>query len=250
MGPTIDNQIVRELFTNVITASKLLNVDAEFRNELQEKLKSVPPAGVISKDGRIQEWIEDYKETDLQHRHISHLYGLYPAALITPLSTPDLAEAAKKTLEVRGDDGPSWTIAYKLLFWARLHDGNRAFKLFKEILKPTLRTDINYGAGGGVYPNMLSAGPPFQIDGNFGATAGIAEMLIQSHDGFIDLLPAVPDAWKAYGSIKGLRARGNFTVDMSWKEGKIISYRISSSHPKRVKVKVNGKISEIMASRL
>ncbi|MEJ2904221.1 glycoside hydrolase family 95 protein [Pedobacter panaciterrae] len=250
MGPTIDNQIVRELFTNVITASKLLNVDAEFRNELQEKLKSVPPAGVISKDGRIQEWIEDYKETDLQHRHISHLYGLYPASLITPLSTPDLAEAAKKTLEVRGDDGPSWTIAYKLLFWARLHDGNRAFKLFKEILKPTLRTDINYGAGGGVYPNMLSAGPPFQIDGNFGATAGIAEMLIQSHDGFIDLLPAVPDAWKAYGSIKGLRARGNFTVDMSWKEGKIISYRISSNHPKRVKVKVNGKISEIMASRL
>ncbi|ETZ19890.1 glycoside hydrolase N-terminal domain-containing protein [Pedobacter sp. V48] len=250
MGPTIDNQIVRELFTNVITASKLLNVDAEFRNELQEKLKSVPPPGVISKDGRIQEWIEDYNETDLQHRHISHLYGLYPASLITPLSTPDLTEAAKKTLEVRGDDGPSWTIAYKLLFWARLHDGNRAFKLFKEILKPTLRTDINYGAGGGVYPNMLSAGPPFQIDGNFGATAGIAEMLIQSHDGLIDLLPAVPDAWKAYGSIKGLRARGNFTVDMSWNDGKIMSYRISSSNPKKVKVKVNGKISEIIASRL
>lgn len=250
MGPTIDNQIVRELFTNVITASKLLNIDAEFRSELQEKLKSVPPAGVISKDGRIQEWIEDYKETDLQHRHISHLYGLYPASLITPLSTPELAEAAKKTLEVRGDDGPSWTIAYKLLFWARLHDGDRAFKLFKEILKPTLRTDINYGAGGGVYPNMLSAGPPFQIDGNFGATAGIAEMLIQSHDGFIDLLPAVPDAWKAYGSVKGLRARGNFTVDMDWKDGKIISYRIKSDNPKKVKVKVNGKINEVIAEKL
>ncbi|NRF39874.1 glycosyl hydrolase family 95 catalytic domain-containing protein [Pedobacter foliorum] len=250
MGPTIDNQIVRELFTNVITASKLLNVDAELRNELQEKLKSVPPAGVVSKDGRIQEWIEDYKETDLQHRHISHLYGLYPASLITPLSTPGLAEAAKKTLEVRGDDGPSWTIAYKLLFWARLHDGNRAFKLFKEILKPTLRTDINYGAGGGVYPNMLSAGPPFQIDGNFGATAGIAEMLIQSHDGFIDLLPAVPDAWKDYGSVKGLRARGNFTVDMDWKDGKITNYRIKSSSPKKVKVKVNGKINEVMAAKL
>lgn len=250
MGPTIDNQIVRELFTNVIAASKLLNVDAEFRSELQEKLKSVPPAGVISKDGRIQEWIEDYKETDLQHRHISHLYGLYPASLITPLSTPELAEAAKKTLEVRGDDGPSWTIAYKLLFWARLHDGNRAFKLFKEILKPTLRTDINYGAGGGVYPNMLSAGPPFQIDGNFGATAGIAEMLIQSHDGFIDLLPAVPDAWKAYGSVKGLRARGNFTVDMDWKDGKIISYRIKSDNTKKVKVKVNGKIKEVIAAKL
>lgn len=245
MGPTIDNQIVRELFNNVITASKVLNIDAAFRKELEERLKTIPPAGVISKDGRIQEWIEDYKETDLQHRHISHLYGLYPASLITPTSTPALAEAARKSLEVRGDDGPSWTIAYKLLFWARLQDGNRAFKLFKEILKPTLRLDINYGAGGGVYPNMLSAGPPFQIDGNFGATAGLAEMLLQSHDGFIDLLPAIPDAWKAYGNVKGMKARGNFTVDMSWKDGKITTYRISSPVAKKVKIKVNGQIKEI-----
>ncbi|RZM29054.1 MAG: glycoside hydrolase family 95 protein [Pedobacter sp.] len=249
MGPTIDNQIVRELFNNVITASKVLNIDAEFRRELEERLKTVPPAGVISKDGRIQEWIEDYKETDPEHRHISHLYGLFPASLITPSSTPELAEAAKKTLEVRGDDGPSWTIAYKLLFWARLQDGNRAFKLFKEILKPTLRLDINYGAGGGVYPNMLSAGPPFQIDGNFGAAAGLAEMLLQSHDGFIDLLPAIPDAWKAYGNVKGMKARGNFTVDMSWKDGKIITYRISSPVAKKVKVKLNGQIKEITSAK-
>jgi alpha-L-fucosidase 2 len=249
MGPTIDNQIVRELFGNVITASKLLNVDAGFRNELQEKLKLIPPAGIISKDGRIQEWLEDYKETDPEHRHISHLYGVYPASLISPSTTPELAEAAKKTLEVRGDDGPSWTIAYKLLFWARLQDGNRAFKLLKEILKPTLRTDINYGAGGGVYPNMLSAGPPFQIDGNFGATAGIAEMLLQSHDGFIELLPALPDAWKSTGNVKGLKARGNFTVDMTWKAGKIVNYRITSPVAKKVKVKVNGKLREIVAQR-
>lgn len=250
MGPTIDNQIVRELFNNVITASKILNIDAAFRDELEDKLKSVPPAGVISKSGRIQEWLEDYKETDPQHRHISHLYGLYPASLITPLSTPELAEAAKKTLEVRGDDGPSWTIAYKLLFWARLHDGNRAFKLLKEILKSTSRTDINYGAGGGVYPNLLSAGPPFQIDGNFGATAGIAEMLLQSHDGFIDLLPALPDAWKKYGKIRGLKARGNFTVDMAWDNGKVISYTISSPRSEKVKVKVNGTIKEVVSSKL
>jgi len=249
MGPTIDNQIVRELFGNVITASKLLNVDAGFRNELQEKLKLIPPAGVISKDGRIQEWLEDYKETDPEHRHISHLYGLYPASLISPLATPELAEAAKKTLEVRGDDGPSWTIAYKLLFWARLQDGNRAFKLLKEILKPTLRTDINYGAGGGVYPNMLSAGPPFQIDGNFGATAGIAEMLLQSHNGFIELLPALPEAWKSTGNVKGLKARGNFTVDMTWKAGKVVNYRITSPEAKKVKVKVNGELREIVAQR-
>jgi alpha-L-fucosidase 2 len=250
MGPTIDNQIVRELFGNVIKASKLLNTDATFRAALQETLKSVPPAGVISKDGRIQEWLEDYKETDLQHRHISHLYGLYPASLISPFSTPELAEAAKKTLNVRGDDGPSWTIAYKLLFWARLQDGNRAFKLLKEILKPTLRTDINYGPGGGVYPNLFSAGPPFQIDGNFGATAGIAEMLLQSHDGFIELLPALPDAWKKYGNIKGFKARGNFSIDMSWKDGKITNYRIASPMAKKVKVKVNGELKEVTAQRL
>lgn len=250
MGPTIDNQIVRELFGNVIKASTLLNTDAAFRAELKETLKSVPPAGLISKDGRIQEWLEDYKETDLQHRHISHLYGLYPASLISPFSTPELAAAAKKTLEVRGDDGPSWTIAYKLLFWARLQDGNRAFKLLKEILKPTLKTDINYGAGGGVYPNILSAGPPFQIDGNFGATAGIAEMLLQSHDGFIELLPALPDAWKKYGSVKGFKARGNFSIDMSWKDGRITNYRIASPMAKKVKVKLNGELKEVMAQRL
>ncbi|MDP4209254.1 MAG: glycoside hydrolase family 95 protein [Bacteroidota bacterium] len=250
MGPTIDNQIMRELFTNVITASQELGVDEDFRNQLKEKLKRIPPAGVISKDGRIQEWLEDYKETDLQHRHISHLYGLYPAPLITPSSTPELAEACKKTLNVRGDDGPSWTIAYKLLFWARLHDGNRAFKLFTEIMKPTLATNINYGAGGGVYPNLLSAGPPFQIDGNFGATAGIGEMLLQSHVGFIELIPSIPDNWKASGEVKGLKARGNFTVDMKWKDGKITNYRICSPKPQAVKVKVNGELKDVVSEKI
>lgn len=249
LGATIDNQIMRELFTNVVTASETLGIDQAFRDTLKLRLKQIPPPGVISKDGRIQEWLEDYKETEPQHRHISHLYGIYPASEITPEGTPELAEAAKKTLNGRGDDGPSWSIAYKLLFWARLHDGNRAYKLFTEIMKPTQRTDINYGAGGGIYPNLLSAGPPFQIDGNFGTTAGIAEMLIQSHAGYIDLLPAIPDSWKDSGSVKGLKARGNFTVDFAWKAGKITGYKITSANARKVKVKVNGEVKEVMTQK-
>ncbi|PWV56271.1 glycoside hydrolase N-terminal domain-containing protein [Chitinophaga sp. S165] len=249
IGATIDNQIVRDLFNNVISASATLGKDSAFRKELQDKITLLPPPGVIAKDGRIMEWLEDYKETDPQHRHLSHLWGLYPASLITAENTPDLAAAAKKSLEVRGDDGPSWTIAYKLLFWARLQDGNRSFKLLRELLKPTARTDINYGAGGGVYQNMLSAGPPFQIDGNFGATAGIAEMLLQSHAGLINLLPSIPDQWKAEGAVKGLKARGNFTVDFAWKDGKVISYKITSPTPRKVKVKVNGVTKEIFAAK-
>ncbi|WP_158797589.1 glycoside hydrolase N-terminal domain-containing protein [Pedobacter sp. L105] len=247
MGATIDNQIIRELFNNVIRASETLGTDAAFRKTLQARLKELPPAGVVSKDGRIMEWLEDYKETDIHHRHISHLYGLYPASLITPEHTPALAAAAKKTLEVRGDDGPSWSIAYKLLFWARLHDGNRAYKLFTEIMKPTLKTDVNYGAGGGIYPNLLSAGPPFQIDGNFGTTAGIAEMLLQSHAGFIEFIPAIPDSWKSSGEVKGLKARGNYTIDFKWKNGLVTSYHVKSKNARKMKIKVNGQIKEIQA---
>ncbi len=249
MGPTIDNQIVRELFTNVIEAAKTLDVDRNFSAILADKLKSVPPPGVVSKDGRVMEWIRDYKETEPQHRHISHLYGLYPASLITPLKTPALADAAKKTLEVRGDDGPSWSIAYKLLFWARLHDGERAGKLLLELLKPTTKTDINYGAGGGIYPNLLSAGPPFQIDGNFGGAAGIAEMLIQSHDGFIDLLPSIPTAWKTSGKISGIKARGNLTLDFEWKNGKVIAYKVYGPISRKVKIRINGKIVEVTSQK-
>lgn len=250
MGPTIDNQIVRELFNNVITASSKLGLDNTLKIELEKRLKLLPPSGVVSPDGRIQEWLKPYKEPDAQHRHVSHLYGLYPAPLITPESTPELAEAAKKTLEVRGDDGPSWSIAYKMLFWSRLKEGNRAYKLLKTILRPTLATNINYGAGGGVYPNLLSAGPPFQIDGNFGATAGIGEMLIQSHAGFIELLPAMPDVWLKEGEVKGLKAEGNFTVNMKWEDGKVTKFEVLSTVPTKVKVKVNGEMKEITSSKL
>jgi alpha-L-fucosidase 2 len=245
MGATIDNQIIRELFNNVITASEQLHVDEPFRKELKEKLKQIPPVAQISADGRVMEWLKDYKETDPQHRHISHLYGLYPGSLITPSKTPELAEACKKTLNVRGDDGPSWSIAYKQLFWARLHDGNRAYKLFREIMKPTHKTGINYGAGGGVYPNLLSAGPPFQIDGNFGAGAGIAEMLLQSHEGYIDLLPAIPDEWKATGSVTGMKARGDVYVDFIWRNGRVIKFTVYSNKTMRVKVMMNGELREV-----
>ena len=250
MGPTIDNQITRELFNHVIEAATLLGLDSDFSDTLKTKLERVPPPGRIGSDGRILEWLEEYKEVDPQHRHISHLYGVFPADLISPNKTPELADAAKKSLHVRGDDGPSWAIAYKQIFWARLLDGNRAYKLLKQLLTPTRETHINYGAGGGTYPNLFTAGPPMQIDGNFGGTAAIAEMLLQSHNGMIDLLPAVPDAWKESGEIKGFKARGNFTVDFEWKDGKVTHYRITSPTPTSVKVKVNGEIKEIISKAI
>lgn len=249
MGATIDNQIIRELFGNVIKASKLLSKDISFRKVLQDKLTKIPPAARIAPDGRIMEWLRDFKETDVHHRHISHLYGLYPASLISPDKTPAWATAAKKTLNARGDDGPSWSIAYKQIFWARLYDGNRAYKLLKNVLRPTMATNINYGSGGGVYPNLLSAGPPFQIDANFGAEAGIGEMLLQSNEGFIDLLPAIPDQWKSSGEVKGLKARGNFTVSFKWVNGKVTAYTISSPIFKSVKVRVNGIIKTIQSEK-
>jgi alpha-L-fucosidase 2 len=245
MGPAIDNQIIRELFNNVITAATVLGLDAAFRDSLTAMLRRIPPPGVIAGDGRLMEWLQDYKETDPHHRCISHLYGLFPASLITPESTPDLAEAGRKTLEARGDDGPGFTIAYKMLWWARLHDGNRAYKLFRQFIRPTLATNMNYGDRGGIYPDMLCAGPPFQIEGNFGATAGIAEMLIQSHAGYIELLPALPDDWASSGEVSGLKARGNFTVDFTWKDGKVIRWWVNSPGRRSVKIKVNGIIKEI-----
>jgi alpha-L-fucosidase 2 len=250
MGPTIDNQITRELFNNVITASELLDIDSEFREVLREKLSKLPPSGQVASDGRLMEWLEEYREADPKHRHISHLYGLYPASLITPDRTPDLAEACRKTLEVRGNDSPGWSKAYKLLFWARLREGNRAYKLLRELLLPTKGTHINYGGGGGIYPNMLSAGPPFQIDGNFGGTAGIAEMLLQSHDGYIEFIPAIPDAWKQSGKVRGLKARGNFVVDFEWKNGVVTKYKVASVKPEKVKIKLEGTVQEITSQRL
>lgn len=247
MGPSIDHQITRELFLNVVTASKALGIDSSFCRELESIVEQLPPPVRIAEDGRVMEWLQDYPEAEPHHRHISHLYALYPSSMIIPDSTT-WAQAARKTLEVRGDESPGWSKAYKLLFWARLKDGNRAYKLFNELLKPTTDTHINYGAGGGIYSNLFSAGPPFQIDGNFGGTAGVAEMLIQSHAGFIELLPALPDAWSVSGYVKGLKARGNFTVGFSWKEGRITHYTITSPEPQKVRVKVNGEVKDVITT--
>ena len=236
MAPTIDNQIIRTLFKNVIAASQILEIDSKYRRELQERVQKLPP-NRIGSDGRLLEWIEEYKEAEPHHRHVSHLWGLYPGTEISPINTPDLAEAARKTLEARGDGGTGWSLAWKINFWARLGDGDRAFKLLANLLKPVMGSSVNMSTGGGTYPNLFCAHPPFQIDGNFGGTAGIAEMLIQSHEGFVNFLPALPSAWQT-GSFSGLRVRGGGQADISWKEGRITEASLTADSAQTFKIKI------------
>lgn len=238
MGPTIDNQIVRELYQNVIAADSILQINDSFVRVLRTDLQHIPPAVVVSKSGRVMEWMEDYEEVEPTHRHVSHLYGLYPAPFISPITTPEWADAAKKTLEVRGDGGTGWSRAWKILFWARLHDGDHALEILRQLLKPAISEDGKISAG--TYPNLFCAHPPFQIDGNFGGSAGIGEMLVQSHEGFIHLLPALPSDWSE-GEVNGLRLRGNMTIDIRWKDNKVVSYKIHGKKGKQVDVRVNNE---------
>lgn len=224
VGSTMDMTIIRELFTNVIKAGEVLKIDNGLRDSLQVAADRLYPFKV-GKDGSLQEWSTDWPSGEVEHRHISHLYGLFPGDQISPSATPELANAAKRTLEIRGDGGTGWSKAWKINTWARLEDGNHAYKLLRELLTLTGKGAVDMHNAGGTYANLFCAHPPFQIDGNFGGTSGMAQMLLNGQSGMIRLLPALPDAW-ATGDVKGLKAFGAHTIDMSWKEGKLVRVTI------------------------
>ncbi len=224
---TMSMSIARELFENCIKACNILGTDGDFENSLKTVLSKMADFRIGS-DGQLLEFDDDYPELEMHHRHCSHLYALHPAHLITVDGTPELAKACRRTLERRGDNGTGWSLGWKINFWARLFDGDHALKLIELQLRPVKSVGFNYTHGGGTYENLFDAHPPFQIDGNFGFVSGITEMLMQSRDGRIYILPALPSKWKN-GKISGLLAKGGAIVDIEWNNGKLVSYSLQGN---------------------
>ncbi len=243
-GATMDNQLVFDLFTKTIRAAKILNINEELIPEMERVLNLLPPMQ-IGKHGQLQEWMHDWDNPNDKHRHVSHLYGLFPSNQISPFYTPELADASRTSLLHRGDPSTGWSINWKINLWARLLDGNHAFDLIREQIKLVGQQNVRgrfVAESGGTYPNMFDAHPPFQIDGNFGFTSGVSEMLMQSHDDAIFLLPALPDAWPT-GRVSGLRARGGFEIsELEWSNYKITKLVIKSTLGGNLRLRVADEI--------